>query len=207
MLMDYNSLVNKYNMNVTGVIHIGAHYGEELDIYLNYPSIKNIILFEPDPDSFQRLLNKVNDPIKISCINVALGSEHKRMTFYRSTGNNGQSNSILEPHLHKTQYPHIIFNSTCEVDVCLLDEYNLDSSYNLINMDVQGFELEVLKGSINTIKNVDYIITEVNRDKLYKDGCVIDEVDNFLTKYGFARVEVTWDGVTWGDAFYIRSDK
>jgi hypothetical protein len=71
-------------------------------------------------------------------------------------------------------------------------------------MDVQGYELEVLKGSKKTLENVEYIYTEVNRANVY-DGCVqIEELDSFLRGFGFGRKETNWEGVTWGDALYIK---
>jgi hypothetical protein len=75
----------------------------------------------------------------------------------------------------------------------------------LINIDVQGYELEVFKGGKDFLNEVDYIITEVNRDEVYKGCAKIDELDSFLAPYGFNRVETTWDGGTWGDAFYIKT--
>jgi len=46
MLLDLIKLHDKYNMCVTGVLHIGAHFGEENKIYdmLEYP---NRVFFEP----------------------------------------------------------------------------------------------------------------------------------------------------------------
>ena len=49
-------------------------------------------------------------------------------------------------------------------------------------MDVQGYELEVLKGFGNYIKSVEYIFTEVNRDYLYEENVLINELDEFLKK-------------------------
>ena len=34
---------------------------------------------------------------------------------------------------------------------------------------------------------------------------MVNELDDFLKKYNFKRVETTWDGNTWGDAFYIKN--
>jgi hypothetical protein len=51
MIIEIQDIIKKYDMNVTGVIHIGAHYGEEV---LNYimSGIKDIILFEPLKENF-----------------------------------------------------------------------------------------------------------------------------------------------------------
>jgi hypothetical protein len=76
--------------------------------------------------------------------------------------------------------------------------------YNFINIDVQGYELEVFKGGSEYLNSVDYIMTEVNRDEVYKGCPMVEELDEFLKPYGFERVETTWDGITWGDAFYVK---
>ena len=122
------------------------------------------------------------------------------------SANQGMSSSILKPKLHVNQYPHIVFNDTEEVDMKKLDEIDFDfSKFNLINIDVQGYELEVFKGSIEKLNNVDYIISEINRAEVYENCAKVDEIDNFLNQFGFKRVETNWAGHTWGDALYIKN--
>ncbi|WP_447516023.1 FkbM family methyltransferase, partial [Clostridioides difficile] len=83
------------------------------------------------------------------------------------------------------------------VDVRKLDNLPIDDSlYNFINIDVQGYELEVFKGGIETLKNIDYIYSEVNRAQLYKGCVLVEELDQFLEIYGFKRVGTWWDGIT-----------
>lgn len=202
MLLDFQALIKKYSLKITGVIHIGAHHGQELDEYAKVESIEDIILFEPDPDSYAVL--KKHEAENIFCENVALGSKRGRLSFYRSTGNKGMSNSLLEPALHATQYPDIVFDKVIEVDVLPLDSYRLTLRYNFINIDVQGYELEVFKGAVQTLPQIDYIMTEVNNSELYKNCALVGQVDEFLAGYGFKRVETVWAGVTWGDALYVK---
>jgi FkbM family methyltransferase len=206
MLLNFEFLKKKYNLNISGVLHIGAHYGEEYEIY-HRNHIKNIIFFEASPINFNILEQSLKD--KANLVNIALGNEKKKVLLNVETNNNGQSNSILKPAKHLIQYPHILFESTIEVDMDRLDDFletkTIDvKNYNLINIDVQGYELEVFKGSVKTLHNIDYIITEVNRDVVYYDNVLVEELDSFLKPYGFERVETSWDGNTWGDAFYIK---
>lgn len=212
MLLDFNNLKEKYSLEINGVLHIGAHYGEEYEIY-ETNNIKNLIFFEPVPVTFEKLKEKLNG--KAILINTALGNTEGKINMNIETANNGQSSSILKPALHLLQYPHIKFEDTVEVDITTLDNfmtsyYSNDfigevPKYNMINIDVQGYELEVFKGAVKTLENIDYIITEVNRDVVYHQCPFIDDLDLFLSKFGFKRVETNWAGNTWGDAFYIKT--
>lgn len=211
MLFNFNNLIKKYDLKINGVIQIGAHYGSEIDLFLEN-GIKNIICFEPVPSSFEILKQNAKDKAKI--INLAVGNENKKIEMNIETANNGQSSSILEPALHLIQYPHIVFDTKIEVNMIKLDDFiknnntNNDiinnKSHNFIFLDVQGYELEVFKGAENTLNDIDYIICEVNRDVVYYGCPMVDELDYYLEKYNFKRVETTWDGNTWGDAFYIK---
>lgn len=203
MILNFNFLKDKHNLNIKGVIHIGGHYGEEYELYkeLNVP----ILFFEPLSNNFNILKAKTqndNDVISYQC---ALGNENKMISMYVETANQGQSSSILKPKKHLDQYPHITFDFTEEVNMFRLDDIDLDLlKYNFISIDVQGYELEVFKGAFNTLKNIDYIISEVNRDEVYEKCPHIDELDSYLNQFNFRRVETEWVGDIWGDALYIK---
>ena len=203
MLLDLKHLHDKYKMNnVRGVLHIGAHFEEENSIYqeLNYT---NKVFFEPLKKNYKVLCENVKDSV---LYNLALGSEPSTKTMFVESANQGQSSSLLKPMLHLKQYPHITFPDREEVKVETLDNIPLGKGfYNFINMDVQGYELEVLKGATETLKHIDYLMCEVNRAEVYEGCCMIEEIDAFLLEYGLERVEVNWEGRTWGDAFYVKS--
>ena len=206
MLLDFNGLLTKYNLQIKGIIHIGAHFGQEYNTY-KQNNINNLIFFEPVPHTFKILQNNIGENALL--VNKALGNENKKISMNIEYINNGQSSSILEPEIHLIQHPNIIFTDKIEVDMVRLDDYlkeeNINvNEYNFINMDVQGYELEVLKGSAEMLNNIDYIMTEVNRDEVYKNCARIEQLDSFLEPYGFIRVETNWAGNTWGDAQYIK---
>jgi FkbM family methyltransferase len=205
MLLDLITLVTKHKMSINGVLHIGAHFGEENDVY-DKLDVKKRIFFEPISTNFIKLKENIGD--KYLLVNKALGNETKKVKMFVETANKGQSSSILEPQLHLSQYPHIKFNSNEEVEMIRLDEFETDlTGYNFINIDVQGYELEVFKGAEKTLNNVDYIMSEINRAEVYKNCAKLQELIDYLKPYGFELVEQTWDGHTWGDGLFIKKNK
>ena len=106
------------------------------------------------------------------------------------------------------QYPNITFNEREVVEMIRLDDAEIEfEKYNFLNIDVQGYELEVLKGGEKTLNGIDYIYTEINNAEVYEDTPHVDELDKFLDPYGFVRVETDWSGVTWGDGLYVKEKK
>ena len=82
------------------------------------------------------------------------------------------------------------------------------SKYNFINIDVQGYELNVLKGAEKTLKNIDLIISEINKEEMYKDCAKVEDLDDYLSSHNFQRIATYWqqDGGTWGDGLYLKVD-
>jgi FkbM family methyltransferase len=202
MLINFTNIKKKYNMNIKGIVHIGAHYGEEIVEYVNN-GIQDIILFEPLTENFNILKRRVQDlNANIQGYQVALGSE-KKVDVMNLSSNNLESSSLLKPKLHLELHDHVKFEGTQEVEVDLLDNYDLGKC-NFINMDVQGYELEVLKGAKKCLNRIDYVYCEVNRGEVYENNAMIDEIDEYLSTYNFNRVETDWAGKLWGDAVYIK---
>ena len=184
-----------------GVISIGSHYGQE---YQGWKAlgIQNFLFFEPVAANFKKLIENVGPE---HCYNIALGNEKGTKVMYVETTNNGMSCSVLEPLVHITQYPGIEFKTKEIVIIDKLDNIEYDRSlYDYMMIDVQGYELEVLKGAVNSLEFITEIFTEVNREELYKDCAMIGDIDVFLYNKGFTRVNVNWSGGTYGDAIYKR---
>jgi FkbM family methyltransferase len=202
MLIDLENLVKTLDLKITGVLHVGAHFGEENGVYNNL-GIEKRAFFEPLEKSFNILKQNVGENHDLH--QIALGNENKQISMYVERANSGQSSSILKPQLHLEQYPHIQFEETEEVSMQRLDDMDINlEGYNFINIDVQGYELEVFKGAAKTLENIDYIMSEINRDELYENCARVEQLIEFLSPYGFELVEENWVGGTWGDGFFIK---
>lgn len=207
MLIPLLELKDKYNLNFTGVIQIGCHWAEEHEDHL-CAGIRNFVYIEPCKDAFNRLEGMFNHDSGVKLFNVACGDSEGHAEMFVSNQNQGQSNSLLAPQKHLIEHPEIVFNEREVVSVKKLDNLEFDrSQYNFLSMDCQGFEGIILKGAKETLKHIDYIMTEVNRDTVYEDNVLIEGIDELLSD--FTRVETQWASanLSWGDAVYIRTSK
>lgn len=203
--IDFESIIDKYELKITGVIHVGAHEGQEVYLYEKF-KISSIALFEPLPNVYAKLYENYGQ--KYQTFNVALGNVEGVVTMNIENTNGNKSSSILKPHKHIDYYPHIVFNDTLSVNIQRLDSYtDTLKNYNMLVIDTQGYEMEVLKGGKVFLEKIDYIICEVNQEELYFDCPMVNDIDDFLESYDFSRVETSWswDNETWGDALYIKN--
>ena len=197
------NFLEKFADEINGIIHVGAHKGQEIKQYNKY-SFNKIILFEPQKDIFNKLINNVNHHENVKCYNFALGSKEEKKVIYKSEGNDGLSSSILPPEIHLIVQPKIIFQNTEEIEIKRFDSLNIDT-LNFLTLDVQGFELEVLKGFGKELEKVEFIFTEINTKYLYKENVLVDEIDKYLKNFNFVRVFTNIDCFKYyGDAFYIK---
>lgn len=207
MLLNLQQLIDTYHMRIKGIIHVGAHFGQEYPLYRDL-GIPNIVFIEPCKNAYHKLRHMLLEKKAKNVItfNVACGADFDTGLMYTEKANMGQSNSLLQPALHAEQYPHIDFQGRETVDIVRLDSLNIDiHDYNMLVIDVQGYELKVLRGAVNFLPRIKYICTEVNRAELYKGCAQVTDLDAYLSEY--SRVETTWPGNTWGDALYIHKSK
>jgi hypothetical protein len=76
---------------------------------------------------------------------------------------------------------------------------------NFLNIDIQGVELQALKGLGSRINEFNWVYTEVNKSEVYKDCTLIGDLDAYLVGHGFKRISTRWViGKGWGDALYAK---
>jgi len=206
MLIGFDYIYNKYDMKINGVVHVGAHYGEEIDQYLE-KDITKIICFEPLDENLKVLKNLHQDK-NILIFPYALGEEEKEVSMYVSD-NNAESSSILKPKKHLENHPNVIFDKEQNgIKMKTMNSFkNEIIGCNYLSMDVQGYEYQVLLGASDVLNQFDFIYCEVNRDETYENNYLIDEIDSLLSKYNFVRSETDWAGGIWGDALYVKMVK
>jgi FkbM family methyltransferase len=209
MLIDFTYIYNKYNMNIRGILHIGAHECEEYDSYLKHGlDVSKQLWIEALPDKVEFCKNKIKD---VNIINAVVSDKNDEKVYFNIT-NNYQSSSILNLKTHLIEHPHINVINQIEMKTTtvksIYDKYNIEYfKYNFLNIDIQGVELLALKGMENILDFFDYIYLEVNEKELYENCALLPEIDNFLVSKGFKQTDIIITSHGWGDALYIRNKK
>jgi len=196
----------------TKVLHIGAHAGEEASFY-SQQGVQEVIWFEANESLIPQLKKNVSAyAMRQQIVPVALWSSNETLRF--NITNNVQSSSVFELNTHSTHYPGIRVTEVKKVKAYRLEgltglrEPLLNfTDFEFVNIDTQGAELAILKGfgSLIDQPSIKGIYLEVNREKLYKEIPLIEEIDEFMASHKLHRIISCWTNAGWGDAFYLRS--
>lgn len=209
MLIKFKDLLSKHCFVPKGIIHIGAHKAEELNDYLS-AKVFDIVWIEGNENLYNELKEKVKGLPDNKVISAIISDKDGEVVNFNIT-NNGESSSILELEKHKIHHPQIHVTETIELktktfDSIVKDENLYLNKYDFLNLDIQGAELLALKGMKETLGHIKYIYTEVNTAELYKGCALIGEIDEYLSTFGFKRVDTKiLEQYEWGDAFYIKN--
>ena len=208
MLIEYfflNQVFTRYNIKISGALHVGAHECEELTFYhkLNLTN-DNIYWIEAITDKVNKAKNR-GIPNVYSA--VITDEDDKEITF--NVSNNVESSSVLEFGTHSKEHPHIHYIGKYLCETVTIDTFvkrnNIDiSKLDFWNFDIQGAELMALKGASDSLKYAKAIYLEVNVDEVYKGCAKMSEIDEYLSKYDFVRVLTCITQHGWGDALYIK---
>lgn len=203
MLISVSELALNYGCNPKIVWHLGGHNAEELDDYLSSGS-QEIHWFEANPELALILKSKLMDIPNQHVIPKAAWHKDEEVLTFKIT-NNTMSSSLYDLKIHSEKYPDIVLTKSIDVETITLNTYAIGREIpNLINLDIQGAELDALKGASNFLEQVSYIYTEVSYVELYKNAPLAEEIDLYLNGFGFKRVvtrKVPRDG--WADVLYI----
>lgn len=206
MFIPVSELQFDWNLSVSGVLHVGAHTGEEAVQYES-ASWTPVIWIEAQPDLARDLRQKLNPELH-KVIEAAIFDKND-IELSMNISSNSQSSSLLNFGTHKLDYPEITITNNLTVRTKRLDALIAKKNMpNFINLDIQGVELKALKGLGSLITDVKYIYTEVNRLNVYEECANIHDIDDFLTMQGFRRAATRWQWLEgWGDALYVRNEE
>ena len=206
-MIDLKYLFDKYGINCTGILHVGASTGQERDTYAEL-NIPEVLWIEAIPFVFAELKENLLPYQNQIAIKACISDVDNEEVVFNISNNEAQSSSFLELGTHTEIHPEVHY-----IEQIKLETIRLDSLFNLLerdikhinfgNFDLQGCELKALKSLGKIINQFDYFYLEVNQKETYKGCALVWEIDEFLSDFG--RVETgEWVGGCWSDALYVR---
>jgi FkbM family methyltransferase len=167
------------------IFDIGCANCDELDGLSNLFPQAVFYLFDPDP----RWVNYVNDRIttfKAKFYNIAIGQQDGVQLFYQSPDWHPYSGSIRKPTGHLSVHPDITFDTTTTIQVRSLDSWSAEHGIGQIDLiwsDVQGAEVDLIRGGLVALQNTRYFYTEFSATELYEGQIGLDKILQLLPTF------------------------
>ena len=132
-------------------IDVGSHKGEVLELALKISKKGKHFAFEPIPNLFHKLNDKYGS--KCEVLNYGLSDQKKQSSFQHVTTNPAYSG------IKKRTYPKEEQVETIQIQLDTLDnQLKQHDRVDMIKIDVEGAELEVLRGAKKIIEKFHPII-------------------------------------------------
>lgn len=179
-------------LNIEKVVDVGAHKGEFIEVMMQLKNINSFYAFEPQKDIFEILSKKFSENKKISLHNFALDKEIRSMTLQVNKLSMTSSLAMINQRSLYLKVKNFLTNSGTnfidkyEVQTNTMDEVfkNLNLEKTLLKIDVEGFEINVIKGSKTKLKEIPFILIENQFGNHYQNNS-FDEVKEILLKEKF----------------------
>lgn len=203
MLISVRQLNVFWNVQPTGVLHVGAHEGEESADYKN-AGWKPVLWVEGLPDKAAELEKRFRHDADQQVV-AALVWDSDGAPLQMNRTNNGQSSSVLPLGTHLVEHPSIHVVEEIQLTSSRLDSIlsSTQHRFDFVNLDIQGAELRALRGLGDRIRDVRWVYCEVNEKPLYVGASLMNEVDDYLDRFNFRRVDTEMTSHGWGDALYV----
>jgi FkbM family methyltransferase len=175
-----NHIKNEFPQ-IRHVIDIGSNIGNHVLFYCSEMGANQVLCFEPNEFNRSVLIEniKINHlDLNVTVYGCALGSK---------AGVGVQRDfSISNTGMNRIERVENMPDKQSKVEIRSLDSYNVES-VDFLKIDVEGFELEVLKGGIDTLQRCrPIILVEVFDDNLM-------EVDDFMFKMSYKKLKTLED--------------
>ncbi len=176
---------NYPNYSLLTIIDVGANVGQSENDYVRKNPNTAVYCIEPVGTTFLQLQKNIKGN-HTKCFQYAFGEETSTVQMKVSkSASKSVSNSIL---IEKS-----IIDSDFEIEevkMITLDAFCQDNNINavsLLKIDAEGYDLNVLKGGINSLQEqkIDFIEVEVSMNETNVFHVNYFEIYNFLKQYNY----------------------
>ena len=200
------------------VVHIGAQRGEEVDSYFA-AGFERIVLIEANPSLHEELVKRFGADGRVQLFHCAIADSDGVIDLHVHTSRTGSAEpaSILPlkrfKEIVRTLHTPRTVTVPCRTLDSLFEEHGLSpGAVSLLNIDVQGAELLVLKGAQRVLRSASAVIAEVNLLELYEGSVPEEEIVAFMAARGFRKVDAVYHTLydesstfpAWGECLFMK---
>lgn len=175
------------------IVDIGAHQGKISRIFNNIYKKSKIYCIEPNKKQ-NKHLKKVGKNIRI--FNCAIGKKSEKLHFYINKIDLTNSLSKLNTKSIYLKFKNFILKNernppSRKINVRTLDRFCKEKrikKIDILKIDVEGHEYDVLRGAKKIIKNVNVILIEIQKNKMYKNYSQ-KKIYKFLKEHNFELIQ------------------
>lgn len=174
------------------VLDIGANAGQfARNVRASMPDC-TVHSFEPLPGPFAELQKLAANRPQFHCHNFALGERSGAAIIH--TGEYTASSSLLKPAQHLSDsLPQVVPDQDRDIPIMRLDDWapTVSLSYPLfVKLDVQGYELQVIRGGTETLRRASAILSELSFVELYENQPLIVDIVEAMKAMGFRLADI-----------------
>jgi len=196
-----------------GILQVGASYGQELGSFIEN-GITAGLLIEPLPKPFSHIAELCKSMQGFIAFNALCSESSGEKHAFHVASNEGESSSIMKPNKHLEMFNYVKFDETVEISSTTVDEilkllegrghHAITNKLDTLYMDVQGAEFKVLLGAPRTLKQINYIFSELIRGNLYDDLVPLANYCALLDAKGFALNYLKFNKYHHADMLFVR---
>ena len=176
-----------FNLPANGIIFdVGGGIGATSKLFSKALPKSEIHVFEPIKNNLAKIQAFCSSCKNITYHNIALGNDNLEQEI--NVTNNVTSSSLLdiEENIDSQFFADSLNKKDSEkIQVRRLDDLSLAKNINILKIDTQGFELEVLKGAVNNLQNINIVVLELANHQFYKGAPQYHEIDQFFRENNF----------------------
>jgi FkbM family methyltransferase len=205
---DLASLSRQFGFPVGGVLHVGANMGQEAEIYAQLGA-QRVIWVEGFDKYFQTLKAHVASYSGQEAHCVLVSDKDGEEVKFRVASNTGSSTAMTPGADFARNFNGVVFDKVTTLRARRLDAYFDENSVtldgiNVLVLDVEGFELKVLRSMNSLMGAFGWAICEVSLVPNFEGGPLLKDIDDFFLANGYRRRALKC-GITSGDGLYERN--